>query len=306
MTVKELCQRLARWSDAKTLSQMSAEDQLILLDCINAAIFNWYAAAPEQLRTTTISHLVRAAETGNADVVEGENALGGVVLQEYHLGASVEIAGEPNMNEVVSVSGTPQVLNQHRQTGNVGYTIYFDTIMVTDYLVNRIVSHPRIPDTGQTLHRDDHNMRFSGAERRGAIFGSVNWWDAGNTRTFGPPYRYVFENTGLSLGDEARIMMRMDPIPIEPVTVQFDAVVDAPTFDMKDIEGTVAIPIPDQYVLPHLLPLALGDLAVSPIWAGSDANTAIEKSTAIISKMSGDLPVQQGTPHNYVRTRPGW
>lgn len=306
MTVKELCQRLARWTSSQTLSQMSVEDQLILLDCINAGIYNWFAAAPEQFRMTTASHLLRAPEHGTVDVVEGDNDLVGLVLQEYHLGATIEISGERNMNEIVSVSGTPQVLNQHTQTGTVGYSIYFDTIMLTDHNVSRITGHPRILDKGQQLYHDEDGMKHVGAERRGAIWGSVNWWDVGNVRTFGIPYRYVYENTGLSLGDEARIMIRVDPIPSEAMTVQFDAAFDAPTYDLSDIDGTTTIPVPDQYVLPHLLPLALGDLAVSPIWGGSDADTAIRKSTAIIQKMGTDISPRQGTPHNYVRTRPGW
>lgn len=285
---------------------MPMEDRLVLLDCINAAVYNWFAAAPERMRMTTVSHLLRAPEEGSATVTAETNELTGVTLQDYHLGASIEFDNEPHLNEIVSVTGTPKVLNSFRNSGTKNYTIYFDSIMITDYLINRIVNHPRILDTGQELYRDDEAMRFQGAERRGAIWGPVSWWDVANTRDFGTPYRYVFENTGLSLQDEARMMIRVDPIPDSPLTINFDAVVDAPTLEVDSMNGSVDIAVPDQYVLPHLLPLALSDLALTPIWSGSNADSAIAKGQATIAKIQGQITQNQGAPRNRFRTRPGW
>jgi hypothetical protein len=302
MTVQALAQRLARFTSSKTLSNMSAEDRLVMIDCINSAVYNWFVSAPENARMTTVSHMIRQSESGRVDTVEGENALVGLALQDYHLGCSIQIEGDTNMNEVVSVEGTPQVLNQHKATGNFAYQLYFDAIMITDYLVNRLVSHPRILETGVELYRDDKGMKFMGAERRAGGW----WWDSAFTRRFGQPYRYVIENTGISLKDEARIMLRVDPIPEDVYTVTFDAVIDAPTMTLNDMDGTVNLAVPDQYVLPHLLPLALGDLATSPIWDGGDTATAIQKSQTMIAKIQSDLKSNRGAPHNYVRTRPGW
>ena len=299
MTVAQFSQRLARWTSSKTLSQMPMEDRLILVDCINAAVYNWFAAAPERMRMTTISHLLRAPEQGSATVTAETNDLTGVTLQDYHLGASIEFDNETNFNEIVSVAGTPKVLNSFRNSGLQQYTIYFDTIMITDYLINRIVNHPRILDTGEELYRDDDAMRFKGAERRGSIFDP-------SARSLGSPYRYVFENTGLSLQDEARAMIRIDPIPDRALTINFDAVVDAPTLEVDSMNGSVDIAVPDQYVLPHLLPLALSDLALTPIWSGSNADSAIAKGQATIAKIQGQITQNQGAPQNRFRTRPGW
>ena len=303
MTVAELAQRLARWSSAKSFSQLTVDDRSILLDCVNSAIFKWFAAAPEKMRQTTVSHLIRAAEDVSFDIVEGENELVGLSLNGYHLGCAIDIDGEPVMNEIVSVSGTPQVLNQHRSTGTVTATIYFDTIMLTDHLVSRLVSNPRIQDNGQELFRDDEGLGFLGADRRGShgLGGYV-----ATSRNFGRPDRYCFENTGVSLGDEARLMIRMDPIPQESLLVKFDAVIDAPTYDLHHMEGTTELPVPDQYVLPHLLPLALGELADSPIWGSGDSDKASSKASSIAGQMKGVLQPNQGAPRNRVRTRPGW
>jgi hypothetical protein len=276
---------------------MSVEDRLIILDCINTGTYNWFAYVPERLRMTTVSHLIRASEGGTATITAGGNELGGVSFQDYHLGASIDL-GETNMNEVISTTGTPKVLNQHRSTGSVSYTLYFDTIMITDYLVSRIVNHPRILDTGVTLHRDEDGMRFAGAERRG-------WHGHNQFRSFGSPLRYIFENTGLSLGDEARAMIRMDPIPTSQMTVVFDAVTDAPTYELKDMEGAVPLQVPDQYVLPHLLPMALGELAVSPIWDGGDANMTIQKASFVMTRIKDELRMNNGSPRNRIRTRRG-
>lgn len=279
----------------------------MLIDCINGAVFNWFAAAPEKMRQTTVSHYVRTAENVTFDIVEGQNELIGLTLQGYHLGCSIDIEGEPVMNEIISIQGTPTVLNQHRSTGaSITGRIYFDTIMLTDYLVNRLVSNPRVQDTGQELVRDDEGMKFVGADRRGSVWGPAHWWDVANTRNFGKPYRYAFENTGVSLGDEARMMIRMDPIPVEDMLIKFDASIDAPTYDLQDMEGTVELPVPDQYVIPHLLPLALGDLSETPIWGDADGNKATERAVATIAKIQSALQLNQGAPRNRVRTRPGW
>jgi hypothetical protein len=284
---------------------MSAEDRLILLDCINTAVFNWFAAAPENMRTTTASHMLRGPETGMVTIQAGTNTLPGLTLQDYHLGASIHIDGEYNMNEIISVNGTPNVLLEHANSGTVGYTIYFDTIMITDFLVNRLVSDPRVLDTGVVLYRDDDGMRFVGAERRGAFLNSKgNSFFTG--LNYGEPYRYVIENTGISTGDEARIMIRVDPIPERMMTVTFDVVIDAPLLRLFDLDQNKNLAVPEQYVLPHLLPLAMGELAITPLWDGPNAGAAIQKAAAVPTAIRSSIQNNRGAPHNYVRTRPGF
>ena len=105
MTVQALAQRLARWTSSKSLSQMSVEDRLILIDCINSGIYNWYAYAPERLRMTTVSHMIRPPETGTVDlVVEGANELIGLSLQDYHLGASIDFGGKNTATIIIPVA----------------------------------------------------------------------------------------------------------------------------------------------------------------------------------------------------------
>jgi len=311
MTVNEIAQRLARWTTFRSLSQMAAEDQLILLDCINSAMHQWFSQAPENMRMTTISHRVREPESGTVSITEGSNDLD-LVLSDYHLGASIEITGEDVMNEIVSVEGTPKVLNEFRSSGTVGYTIYFDTIMFTDYLVNRIVNDPRVADTGQRLIRDDEAMRFVGAERRGiGLWGPASWWSVTKTRRFGPPMRYVIENTGVSLGDEARLMIRLDPVPTAEATIVMDAVIDAANFELTDLHGTsnVRIPIPEQNILSALLPIANAELAMTPIWGineRSRTEDVLERKAQALMHIRKSVQPNRGAPKNRVRTRPGY
>tara|TARA_A100001037_G_scaffold217317_1_gene195189 strand:+ start:4182 stop:5117 length:936 start_codon:yes stop_codon:yes gene_type:complete len=311
MTVQELAQRLARWTASKTLSQMSVEDRLILLDCVNSAVFNWFITAPENLRMTTVSHLIRAKETISFTATNGGNDMTGASLQDYHLGAALEIAGEKNMNEIVSVSGTPKMLNQFRgSTGSVSASVHFDTIMLTDHSVNRLVSHPRVLDTGVTLFRDEDGLRFVGPERRMRAFSGILGTTAASSsvQTFGDPTRYVLENTGVSQKDEARLMVRLDPIPDKEMTVVFDAVLDPPSHDLTDMDGSVAVAVPDQYVLPHVLPLALSDLVMTPIWEGSkeERDATIQRGISAIAAINRAMQPNRGSPSNYVRTRPGY
>ena len=304
MTLQELTQRLARWTTAKSIAKMSADDKLILLDCINASIYKWYASAPENMRMTTVSHQLRGSESGTVAIVDGENTLNGLALQDYHLGASIKIGNSVNMNEIIKVSGTPMVLNSHTETGTVAYTIYFDTIMFTDALVSRMVNHPRILETGTELFRDDDGMRFVGAERRGSSFSRTNSFITG--LDVGSPYRYVIENTGISSSDEARFMVRVDPIPDRVLTVVFDVVIDAPILKIHQLADRTKIPIPEQYILPHLLPLAMGELASTPIWEGSNAQAIIQKADSVPTAMRSHIQQNRGAPRNFIRTRRGF
>ena len=297
MTVQELSQRVARHTESGALSILSAEDKLIVLDCINTAVYNWFAAAPEHMRQTTVSHRVRAKETLSPTMTAGATTMTGVTLQDYHLGASIDIGGDAIMNEIVSTDPAA-VLNEYRgTTGSKTATAYFDTIMLTDYNVSRIVNDVRILDSGVTLVRDDDGMKFIGAERKGGRRSS---------RNFGEPFRYTIDNTGVSLKDEARIMLRMDPIPLTEITIVFDAVIDPPSHNLADINGAVQLAVPTAYVIPHVLPLALGELAMSPIWGGGDSSRAIDRALMITGKIQSDLPSNRGRPRNRVRTRRGY
>ena len=311
MTVQELAQRLARWTGSKTLSQMSVEDRLVLLDCINSAVFNWFITAPENMRMTTVSHLIRAKETITFTATNGGNDMTGASLQDYHLGAALEIAGEKNMNEIISVTGTPKMLNQFRgSTGSVSATIHFDTIMLTDQSINRLVNHPRILDTGITLYRDEDGLRFIGAERRMRAFSGIlgTTVSSSSVQKFGDPTRYVIENTGVSQKDEARMMIRLDPIPDKEMTIIFDAVLDAPSHDLSEMDGAVAVAVPDQYVRPHVLPLALSDLSITPIWDGTkeEREISLQRGISAIAAINRTMQPNRGSPANYARTRPGY
>tara|TARA_B000000565_G_scaffold219928_1_gene174271 strand:+ start:71 stop:619 length:549 start_codon:yes stop_codon:yes gene_type:complete len=182
--------------------------------------------------------------------------------------------------------------------------------MLTDHSVNRLVSHPRVLDTGVTLYRDDDALRFVGPERRIRAFSGVVGTSvtSGSVQKFGDPTRYVLENTGVSQKDEARLMIRLDPIPDKEMTIIFDAVLDPPSHDLTDVDGSVAVAVPDQYVLPHVLPLALSDLVMTPIWGGTkeERDASLQRGISALAAINRTMQNNRGAPVNYVRTRPGY
>lgn len=315
MTVKELAERLARFTLTGTLSAMDVRDQISIIDSINTAVYNWYAAVPDRYRITTISHLIRAPHEFNAVMAEGGLEVGGLVAEDYMLGASILIGSEVNMNEIISVTdGVATLLNEYRgDAGTVASTIYFDTIMLTDYAVTRVTNHPRILDTGVRLIRDDDGLLGVGAERRGVGHGVAGgagvFFGATLSREYGTPYRYTVENTGMSQNDEARIMLRLDPLPISEVTIQFDAAIDAATLTLSDLDNGTVLSVPTQYITPHILPMAKADLAETEIWANENTRQiAMDRGSGdvMIRKITSEILPNTGTPRNRVRTRRGW
>jgi len=298
-----------------TLSGMDVRDQLTVLDCINSSTYNWFSAVPERYRITTVSHLIRAPYNTTVTMTNGGNVAAGIVAEDYMLGASIIIGSEVNMNEIISVTdGVATLLNEFRgTTGDHAATIYYDTIMLTNYNVSRITSDPRILDTGVRLMRDDDGLLNVGAERRGAgagvSAGSGIYYGSSITRQMGTPYRYTMEDTGMSSIDEARIMMRLDPLPTTEVTVQFQAAIDAATLVLSDLDNGTNLSVPTQYIIPHVLPMAKADLAESEIWGNeSTRQLAIARGdgSVIIPKITSEVFPNTGTPRNRVRTRKGW
>lgn len=315
MKVKELAERLARFTLNGTLSGMDVRDQIIILDSINSAVYNWFAAAPERYRVTAISHRVRKPLQTNVTMSEGGVFIEGLVAEDYMLGASIMIGSEVNMNEIISVKdGIAGLLNEFRGADGVHEaTIYFDTIMLTDYSVSRIVNHPRVLDTGIKLIRDDDGLHNIGAERRGSGVGMAAgqgiYFGSSVTREIGSPYRYSVENTGMSTSDEARIMLRLDPIPCAEITVQFQGAIDAGTLTLCDIDDGTKIVVPDQYIIPHVLPMAKAQLAETSIWANENTRQLAMQNgqgAAMIPKITHEVFPNTGTPSSRVRTRKGW
>jgi len=315
MIAKQLAERLARFTVSGTLSAMDVRDQITIVDCINASVYNWFAAVPERYRITTVSHLIRPPLTTTATMTSGGNVVGGLVAEDYMLGASIIVGSEVNMNEIISTTdGVATLLNEFRgDTGTHPATIYFDTIMLTNYNVSRITNHPRILDTGVKLVRDDDGLLGVGAERRGAghgvSAGQGIFYGASISRELGSPYRYTIENTGMSQLDEARIMLRLDPLPITEATIQFDAAIDAATLGLSDLDNDTILSVPDQYIIPHVLPMAKAELAESEIWANENTRQiALQRGAgaSIIPKITQEVLPNTGTPQNRVRTRKGW
>jgi len=315
MTAKQLAERLARFTLTGTLSAMDVRDQITIVDCINSATYNWFAAVPERYRITTVSHLIRAPKDVTVTMTEGGLTVGGLVAEDYMLGASILIGDEVNMNEIISTKDdVATLLNEFRGTaGSHSAKIYFDTIMLTDYNVSRITNDPRILDTGVKLVRDDDGLKGVGAERRGAGYGigagQGILYGSTVARQTGSPYRYTIENTGASQRDEARIMLRLDPMPTTESTVQFDAAIDASTLGLESLDNGTILPVPDQYIIPHVLPMAKADLAETEIWANERTREiAMDKGSgaSIFPKITNEVFPNTGTPSNRVRTRRGW
>lgn len=313
MTVRQFIARLAGWTQHGAIDQCPPDVVICLIDCLNSAIQDFFANAPERFKRTTVTHVISPPEQMTLSLSNESTEIGAGPIESRHIGCSLLIDGDNNMAEVASANPPLLASKYAGATGNHEAICYFDTIAITDFDVSRIVTDPRIIDNGVTLLRDDQSLGSIGAERRGTGYSSsgplqgVQFTSLLSGRRFGDPMRYTIQSTGVSSGDEAVMMIRLDSFPTRRLVVQFDVSIDAFSYKLDAMSDNRNIVVPDQYCRPLLLNLAVGRLAESPFWnEGLDRKLFIGIGESSGQKVKDRVPSNPGRPNNKIRTRRGY
>lgn len=293
MNSLQLLNRLIRKSTINSITGARADQIEDFTDAINAAVWEFYLTAPERFRRTTASVTLPASRTVEITTTAGSPVVSSTPFTAEDRGRVVRIAGDTRYNEVTDVN---TLLHDATTTGTVSATIYGNGIRFDDTWFERVITSPRVVDTGKKLIHD------SGAKARYYDWrsGSCNFRD---TTFDGDPTWYWVEHVGIAAAAEDLFHIRMFPLPVREITVVFDAEVYPARLNMTQLRDGVTLPVPMPYVQVLLLPLAIYHL-MSTETGNQKHLPAAERERERVLQSISRIPVEAAPPNRRLtRTR---
>lgn len=297
MNTVELAHRLTRHLDVADIGTLSARAKQELAGEITAGLMEFYENVPDVWSRTTFSFRIPANRTVSATVTNGSNAIGNVPFLPEERGRTVVFGGDTSeWNEIVA---TDQVLDVYPgETGTVQAVIYPDAIAIQNKVIKRVVTDPRLHNSGWVLTRDDR-VQYNGDFRR--------FWNYSGWRRFGAPVRYGVEYGGQSQNSDLVTLLRLDPIPTEQDVLRFEADYYPDPVQFSEISEPRDIPVADGHANLILIPLIEERLIGCSMWNGSDrAVRSIEnnanRARVEMQRMMPDFV----KPRKMIRTKAGW
>lgn len=310
MTSAEICRRVTRHLAVKDPSDMTPDQKLEILDAINGSLNRYFRYADDQYkRTTATERLLAPASRTGLTISENGVTLTGNPFTLSERGKSVVIPGDAQYNEIVA---TNQVLRPFTGDGgasNVTGTIYSDAVPIRNFYVERLASHPRIIETNTTLVPI---MQGAGTNLNGDPWyrDTGSWYNNTVSRRQGNPTVYKVDYVGGSIAtatEDAVMVIRIDPVPAQEFTIEFDLIIRAICLDIDSVLTPVQIPIHESVFADTFMPLIEGHLTTSSLWAAEDRIT--ERILAREAQAIRDirlLPGEFTIPNNRLGTVRGY
>lgn len=293
MTTVELAQRLIGKSKISSLDKADSNELLVLADCINQAIQEYFAIVPEAYRITTLSSTHDAPATITANFTNGSNVVSGDPFLDAQRGDTVAIAGDELKYNEITDNGL--LLNDFRgATGSHVATVYDDAIALTDFSIERMVSHPRIIDNNTQLTNGKQYRSTSGS-------GSSS---LGNRSIGNYPNTYHVDYVGASRVTDALVIIRFNPLPTRAFTVNLEVSVRPIAYDWTNILNSPRnLPVDDSVIHRTLRPMALARLAETDLWKASESKAAAITAGQRAERHAASLSDSIDKPDRKVRTR---
>lgn len=299
MTIVQLSQRLvSRYLTVRDLALLPGDGLLALVDAVNAALTDFYDAAPSDYRRATLAFPLSApVDLVGVRPIPGATALAAPAFAADQRACTVQVAGDATWNEVAA----PDALFDNYQgpvppPAGVGATVFGDVVLFGSGVFHALVSEPRLTDgeqPGEVLIRDEL-LR----ERRG-----------GGRRHRGRPCRYCVEPAGMPVGVGNLFALRVDPLPDRAYTLRVECDLRPLQFSPADAFLPLELPVPAHLCLTGLLPLAAEHLSVHArrYWDPAGPGVAEVQRGALAARESlAALPSDFGRPHSSIGTPPGW
>lgn len=280
-----LANRLSRDLSEKSLSDLTADVRLEVLDAINGAIQKMDVLAPFQSRTTAASLVIAGPVDLSIGVTNSSTEITGHSFVADDFGKTIRISGDNIDNQVI---GTTALLHPYSgTTGTVAATVYSDAIPLPEpYL--ELIGDPRILETNRDLIND-----------RPRAF---------RDKPIGQPFRYWVEANARNRNSSSPSFIRFDMLPGQAYRMQVEVMI-APnrvTFEELLSPGE-SLPLRAEHVENYLLPIARGLLTFSSLWRNKEEKTSTrDAAKEAEDKWSLLAPTTLATPKNRARTKAGF
>lgn len=280
-----LANRLCRDLSEKSLSDLTADVSLEILDAINGAIQKMDAIAPFETKTTVASLALDAPLIVSIGVTDASATITGTTFTDDQLGRTIKIDGDGIENQIV---GPTSLLHPYSgTTGTVSATIYSDAIPLPEPY-RALVNDPRILETNRELV-NERRLTYRGKQ-------------------VAEPHRYWMEANARNRTPSAPSIIRFDTLPGQAYRMQVEVELAPARVAFADLlESGTDIPIRVEYVENYLLPIARGLLTRSSLWRDkTEKASAKDEAQEAERKWSVLAPTTLATPDNRVGTAQGF
>ncbi len=290
-----LFNRIGRRARGGDFTKLSMNEQMDLMEAANTALQRLYEVLPTYFKEQTQGFVLPAPVTlTNVGVIQYSKTVTGVTFTDAQFGQTVVLDGDAGWNQII---GTNELLNPYiGSTGAVGGTVYGNAIYSTTYPFDRVIGDVKFADQSIAPMFRNQNIMSPGPWAANWLFG----WGVGRPQTWWPQ---VFGN---SQGNEPLMVLRFAPAPAAAYAINVRLSFSPKRLTLADYDANTSLPVPDKFIEPSLIPMAIQAFMSSPAWQTRDDEAAVEirgdKGELFAKMQSG----QVATPSNRVFCPPGF
>ncbi|MBK1883659.1 hypothetical protein JIN85_14655 [Luteolibacter pohnpeiensis] len=284
-----LAQKLIRDLKEKSLSQLSADSRLELVDAINAAIQRLHELSPDHTKKTNGSLSLSAPVSAMLEVTNGSRSFTGYTIIGDELFCTIRISGDPIDNQI---TGDGNLLHPYNgPSGTVEAVIFGDASALPATLME-VISDPLIIETGDYLKLSNPMARD---------YRSPN-------RAICRPCRFRIEGNALNNNPASPAIFRTDSLPDQAYRLEFEAKLSPLRVGFEDIVTPGdELPFRTEHIESFLLPLARAELTSSSLWRDKDLiATTLRRAEEAEFRFINSSIHSLATPSNRVGTPRGF
>lgn len=261
MTIVELFHRIGRRSRGNDFTKLGLTEQGDIAEAANSALMQVYNALPPYLREISEGFVLPAPKTITVTASKYSPVISSDAFDPSWIGRTVVLDGDPAWNVIIDVN---RMLNPFLGiSGVVGGTVYGDAIYSDRYPFDRVIGNPTFANQ-QITPLTNMGLARANSSPLNWIFG----------QSIGMPQGWWPMMMGNSQGSAPLLVLRFAPAPDQDYGINIRMSYWPKRFTMADYDSNTTITVPDQFLEPALIPIALRELMQSPIWdtRADDAN----------------------------------
>jgi hypothetical protein len=291
----ELFHRIGRRARGGDFTKLSMSEQQDIATAANAALERLYNALPTYFQVQTQGFVLPAplAITG-VGVTQYGKTVTGHSFTSAQFGQTVVLDGDPGWNQII---GTNDLLNPYMgDTGTVNGIVYGNAIHSDTYPLDRIIGNVQYANgTQSVLYQQNIAATNSG----------VNSWLL--NQAVGFPQVCWSQTFGNSQGNSPLAVLRFAPAPAQAYAVNVQFSFWPKRLTLADYDDNAALVVPDQFIEPSLIPMAIGAFMDSPAWdTGRGDEAAVQLRADRAEQFAKMQPGQLGPVNNRVYTPLGF
>lgn len=294
ITVVQLCNRIGRRARGGDFTKLGLNGQQDIMEAANAALQRLYGALPTYFKEQTQGFVLPApVSITSIGVTQYVKTVTGYTFTESQFGQTVVLEGDPAWNQIV---GTDELLNPYMgSTGTVTGTIYGNALFSTTYPFDRVIGNPTYANQsiGILLNASmaRNNAGYNQWLMQQNVGMPVSWWP----QTFGN-----------SQGNTPYWILRFAPAPDQAYAVDVRMSFWPKRLTLDDYDDNTSLPVPDQFIEPSLIPMAIAEFMNSPEFQSRKDEELILNRAERGEKFARLQPGQFASPNNQVFTPLGF